>query len=205
MMTHAYNEIYLSNAMETLAETFSFVRGKKEADEFFMYFIISGNAYQFGRGNPRYVNMPSHVLFNESVNNKMVLRMPYSYKRSPEYWCGYVLAFYQWYTGLPFEKIGQKLPPSKIIDMYDPLHEASLEKFIEVADSIIYEKVTNLATYRKRMNMSQNELAICSGVSLRSIQLYEQRRLDINEAPSIKLFQLSRVLGCNIEDLLEIR
>ena len=205
MIGHAYNEIYLNVAMETLAETFSYVSDSKSADEFFQYFIMSGVAYQFERGNPRYVNMPSHVLFEESVKGRMKLRIPYSYGRSPQYWCGFVLAYYQWYTGLSFKRIGEKLPPSRIINMYNPLHEASLEKFVEVANSIMYEKVTNLAIYRKRMNLSQIELSRYSGVSLRSIQLYEQRQLDINEAPSIKLFKLSRILGCSIEDLLEIK
>ncbi len=87
--------------------------------------------------------------------------------------------------------------------MYNPLHEASMEKFVEVANSIVFQKETNLARYRKTANLSQRDLARYSQVSLRAIQLYEQRQLDINMAPAIKLFQLSRVLGCHVEDLLE--
>ena len=123
---------------------------------------------------------------------------PYSDGRSPEYWCGFVLAYYQWYTGLGFEQIGRRLPPSRIIAMYNPLHEASMEKFVEVANSIVFQKETNLARYRKTANLSQRELAKYSQVSLRAIQLYEQRQLDINMAPAVKLFQLSRVLVCYI-------
>lgn len=204
MMIRAYNEIYLDDAMETLAETFSYVPDARQADELFEYFVMSGVAYQFGRGNPRYINMPPQVLFREIAGRKMPLVQPYSYGRSPEYWCGFVLAYYQWYTGLSFEKIGRRLPPSKIISMYNPLHEASMEKFVEVANSIVFQKETNLARYRKTANLSQSALAKYSQVSLRSIQLYEERQLDINNAPTIKLFQLSRVLGCYIEDLLEL-
>ena len=51
--------------------------------------------------------------------------------------------------------------------------------------------------------MSQSDLAKYSNVSLRPIQLYEQRQLDINSAEAIKLYQISKVLGCNMEDLLE--
>ena len=133
----------------------------------------------------------------------MPLEKPYAYGRSPQYWCGFVLAYYQWYTGLSFEQIGRRLLPSRIIEMYNPLHEASIEKFVEVANSIVFQKETNLARYRRAAKMSQIELAKFSKVSLRSIQLYEQRRLNINMAPAVKLFQLSRVLGCYIEDLLE--
>ena len=202
-MIRAYNEIYLDDAMQTLAEMFSYVPNARQADVLFQHFVMSGVAYQFGRGNPRYINMPPQALFEEVVGKKMPMIQPYSYGRSPEYWCGFVLAYYQWYTGLGFEQIGRRLPPSRIIAMYNPLHEASMEKFVEVANSIVFQKETNLARYRKTANLSQRELAKYSQVSLRAIQLYEQRQLDINMAPAIKLFQLSRVLGCYIEDLLE--
>lgn len=202
-MIRAYNEIYLDDAMQTLAEMFSYVPNARQADVLFQHFVMSGVAYQFGRGNPRYINMPPQALFEEVAGRKMSMIQPYSYGRSPEYWCGFVLAYYQWYTGLGFEQIGRRLPPSRIIAMYNPLHEASMEKFVEVANSIVFQKETNLARYRKTANLSQRELAKYSQVSLRAIQLYEQRQLDINMAPAVKLFQLSRVLGCYIEDLLE--
>lgn len=202
-MIRAYNEIYLDDAMQTLAEMFSYVSNAEQADELFQHFVMSGVAYQFGRGNPRYINMPPQVIFDEVAGNKMQRMQPYSYGKSPEYWCGFVLAYYQWYIGLSFEQIGRRLPPSRIIAMYTPLHEASMEKFVEVANSIVFQKETNLARYRKNANLSQRELAKYSQVSLRSIQSYEQRQLDINMAPAVKLLSLSRVLGCNIEDLLE--
>ena len=147
-MIRAYNEVYLDDAMYTLAELFSYVQNGKEADVLFEHFVMSGIAYQFGKGNPHYLNMPPQVLFQEIVGNSMHPIYPKGYERSPEYWCGFVLAYYQWYTGLSFKRIGEKLPPSRIINMYNPLHEASLEKFVEVANSIMYEKVTNLAIYR---------------------------------------------------------
>ncbi len=203
-MIHAYNEVYLDDAMYTLAEVFSYVPDAKRADVLFQRFVMSGIAYQFGKGNPRYINMPSQALFYEIVGNSMPLIRPMGFGRSPQYWCGFVLAYYQWYTGMSFEKIGWKLPPSKIMDMYHPLHEADLQKFVDVANSIVFQKETNLARYRKNARLSQEKLAMYSQVSLRSIQLYEQRQLNINTAPAIKLLMLSRTLGCSIEDLLEV-
>lgn len=202
-MIPAYNEIYLDNAMQTLSETFSYVTDEKQADILFNCFITSGIANQFSKGNPKYLNMPSHALFNEITNGKIKLVTSNTSDRSPEYWCGYVLAYYQWYTGLSFEEIGAYLSPSKIISMYNPLHEAGIEKFVEIANNIVIQKETKLSKYRKNANLTQKELAKYSGVSLRSIQLYEQKQLDINVAPTIKLYQLSKTLGCNIEDLIE--
>ncbi len=199
----AYNEIYLDNAMQTLAEMFGYSSDAEQADKLFLGFVMSGAAHQFGRGNPHYINMPPQVLFTRSAGERISLTQPSPYGRSPEYWCGFVLAYYQWYTGLSFEQIGRKLSPSKIIQMYDPLHEAGVDKFVFVANSIVFQKETNLARYRKTAHMSQKQLADYSQTSLRAIQLYEQRRLDINNAPAVKLFQISRALGCDIEDLLE--
>lgn len=42
-----------------------------------------------------------------------------------------------------------------------------------------------------------------SGVKLRSIQMYEQKSNDIDKAQARTLYKISRVLGCNIEDILE--
>lgn len=203
-MIRAYNELYLNDAMETLAETFSYVRGGKEADYLFDLFVGGGAARQFERGNPRYINMPSHALFYEIAGDRIPLKATSGLGRTPEYWCGFALAYYQWYTGLSFEQIGRKLMPSQILRMYDPLHEAGLDKFVDVANGIVFGGATNLAEFRKGAGMSQSELARRSGVSLRSIQLYEQRRLNINEAPAIKLYRLAAALNCEIADLLEL-
>ena len=73
---------------------------------------------------------------------------------------------------------------------------------------IIFMKVnanpeTNLKRIRKAYGCSQKKLAEMSGVSLRSIQMYEQRNKDINKAQSDSLYRLAKVLGCTMEDLLE--
>ena len=62
---------------------------------------------------------------------------------------------------------------------------------------------TKLKCIRTAKGYSQKQLADLSGVSLRSIQMYEQRRKDINKAQSDSLYHLAKVLGCTMEDLLE--
>lgn len=127
------------------------------------------------------------------------------YDYSPEYWCGWILAFYQWNTGKSFKKIKEYLPMSEIYKLYPTLHEASEEKFVDVANSILKRKniATKLQTVRKAVGLSQKELSEKSGVTLRMIQQYEQRAKDINKASAGNLFALARVLGCKAEDLLE--
>ncbi len=201
-MIRAYNEIYVDDAMHTLAEVFNYAKGGRQVDMLAEDFVMSGVASQFERGNPHYINMPSHALYFE-ITQKPSTSRRCGFEKSPEYWCGFVLAYYQWYTGLKFEQIFKRLHASDILKMYHPLHEASLRKFVDVANNIVLQEDTNLARIRKTANLSQKKLAEYSNVSLRSIQLYEQRRLDINTAAAYKLLHISKVLGCYIEDLLE--
>ena len=64
-------------------------------------------------------------------------------------------------------------------------------------------KATNLRTLREAAGLSQSQLAKASGVGVRSIQLYEQRQKDLNNAQGIALYRLSRALRCTMEQLLE--
>ena len=81
----------------------------------------------------------------------------------------------------------------------------TITKFIEIADDRIRKhfKETNLKRIRTYYGCTQAELAENSGVSLRSIQMYEQRNKDINKAGAESLYRISKVLGCTMEDLLE--
>ena len=89
--------------------------------------------------------------------------------------------------------------------MYVTLHEADITKFADIADRKIrdYYSDTNLKRIRNSYGCTQAELAELSGVSLRSIQMYEQRRKDINKAGAETVYRLAKVLGCTVEDLIE--
>ena len=126
--------------------------------------------------------------------------------RSREYWSGWILAYYQWYTGKSFKDIFERLPMSEVQRLYPTLHEASESKFVDVADKICFLEAsdTKLKKIRKSSGYSQRELAEKSGVSIRMIQQYEIKAKDINKAAGETLMALSRVLGCTVEDLLEV-
>ena len=89
--------------------------------------------------------------------------------------------------------------------MYRTLHEADISKFVEIVDKRVreYYEETNLKRIRTIYGFSQSSLAKESNVSLRSIQMYEQRRKDINKASFEAAYRIAKVLGCDIEDLIE--
>lgn len=211
-MMHAYNEKYLNDAMKNLGEAFDYSSSvlNISLNDFLDMFIISGIAEQFSSGVPKFISgLSGTELVWEVLNRtglKIKLKEPQTeYYYSPEYWCGWILAFYQWYTGKSFKDIKRYLPMSEIYKLYPTLHEASEEKFVDVANSIFEHKKipTKLQTIRKAIGLSQKKLSEKSGVTLRMIQQYEQRAKDINKATAENLFSLAQALGCKAEDLLE--
>ena len=89
--------------------------------------------------------------------------------------------------------------------MYYTLHEADITKFVDILDARMREHFsdTNLKSIRTAYGFTQAELAERSGVSLRSIQMYEQRNKNINKASVDTLYQIAKALGCTMEDLIE--
>ena len=61
----------------------------------------------------------------------------------------------------------------------------------------------NLKEKRQAAGLSQSELGKAAGVSVRLIQDYEQGHKPINRAASETIYHLSKVLGCQMEDLIE--
>lgn len=128
-----------------------------------------------------------------------------AYDRSPEFWTGWALAYYQWFTGLRFAEIEQAVPITKVHSLYIPYHEMDIRQFVDRMNEQyrIAKPETNLKALRTLAGQSQAQLAQLSGVPLRTIQQYEQRQKDINKAQAKTLFQLARTLKCDMEDLME--
>ena len=125
--------------------------------------------------------------------------------RSREYWIGWATAYYQWHSGRKYCDIFKVISFEDMQKMYYTLHEADITKFVETVDKLMkeYFTETNLKRIRATYGLTQAELAKRSGVSLRSIQMYEQRNKDINKASVDTVHSLAKVLGCTIEDLIE--
>lgn len=211
-MTHAYNKSYLSNAKNRLAQFFDYTINdcKFNSDWTAMMFVQSGYAEQFERGNPAVLAGMSgielaHRVINKIYKEKELPPPSFSDDKSPEYWAGWALAEYQWYTGKRFKDIFEYAPLSKIVSMYSIYHEMDITQFIDTLNQLYDKKDadTKLKQIRESRGLSQTELAVESGVHLRSIQMYEQKANDIDKAQAKTLYKLSRVLGCEIEDLLE--
>lgn len=213
-MTNAYSELYLDDAMQNLGDMVEYAVCDLgfDPDVFFGWFISSGIASKFEKGNPKYITGMSGFELAEAVLTETNVAHE---KREPsfvdfkgrEYWAGWILAYYQWETGKRFEDIVKDgLTLSNVFSMY-VLHEADESKFVEAANEIIARnrenRKTKLFEIRKARGFTQQQLSKASGVSLRMIQLYEQKQNDISKAQATVVISLAKALGCEVEDLID--
>ena len=212
MMIRAYQEIYLSKAQGALGDAFDYAINTCgiPGEDFVKLFAASSVSKRMENGDPAIlagksgIELAAEVVFE--TTGKQPEAMPEKhFERSREYWIGWAVCYYQWLSGRSFSEIFQVLSFDDLQNMYHTLHEADITKFADIADERIREhfKDTNLKRIRTFFGCTQAELAKRSGVSLRSIQMYEQRNKDINKASAESLYRISKVLGCTIEDLLE--
>lgn len=211
-MTYAYSDMYLEDSMRTLGEAVDFALCDQGLNPAELTAILSNalEMKQFEHGMPRVIcGMSGDELAREIIAHAglspVECKETYPFDRSPQYWAGWVLAYTQWTSSLGFNELLEVAPLDWIIGSYDPLHEASEEKFA----GIVIDKWNKshagkkgLKAARKAAGLTQKQLAAKSGVKLRAIQLYEQNQLDLRRASVSSALALANTLNCAIEDLV---
>lgn len=211
-MIHAYGEIYLSKAQTVLGDAFDYAVNVCgiPGDDFVKLFTASQVSRRMENGEPAYLMGRSGIeaareIVIETKGLELRIELHEHFERSPEYWIGWAVAYYQWFSGRKFSEIFEAVPFEKLQKMYYTLHEADITKFVDIVDARIRECFpdTNLKRIRTIYGCTQAELAEMSDVSLRSIQMYEQRNKNINKASVDTIYRLAKALGCTVEDLIE--
>ena len=208
-MTHAYGDVYVELAQQNLASMLDYAVYDLgfDIDEFFSFFLVSGIAADFGRGDYRYISGRSGVELADTVLEAVGLgkraQIPrIRFEKSPEYWVGWVVAYYQWWCALSFEEIYLRIKPSEVLLLYHPYHEMDIMQICLRLDESC-RKETRLKNWRLSKGLSQSQLARISGVPVRTIQQYEQRERDISKAQARSVSALAAALGLESAYLLE--
>ena len=179
----------------------------------FKMFTISGYASRFEKGDPAVVSGMSGTELHHRILDKCYGEYKtwppalVKYDTEVEYWYGYILAYVQWKKSCSFSDILDRVSFETLDVLYPALHTVSEERaFLEIDKRLNPKKAqtTRLQEYRKRIGLSQKELADHSGVNLRTLQQYEIRDKDIGKASSDKIISLAKVLKCRPEDLMEL-
>ena len=205
----AYDEVYLQPARANMGRMLDVAVGSMGfgLGEFYGLFLASR---RFGAGDYALITgcsgteLAFRVAVEVQAEEPPRPRVRYRYDRSPEYWCGWALARYQWETAMTFDMINRITPIEDVRKMYDAYHEMDIRHF----EDALNERRARffrppLRMRRMAAKLSQAQLAVISGVPVRSIQQYEQRRKDLNKAAAETVAALARALFCSVEDLLE--
>lgn len=213
MVIKGYDSSCLEIAMKNLGEAFDYAKNScgLSMDNFMDMFISSGYSKMFEDGNPKVLVGISGTelalnIFEKCGYTIEIKSTQNKFDYSPEYWCGWILAYYQWKTGISFKYIHSQISMIEILKLYPTLHEAHENKFVDIINKRIKKKIktTRLQQIRKNCGLSQKMLAEKSGVNLRTLQQYELGAKDINKASAYSVYALAKVLNCEVEDLLEI-
>lgn len=211
-MIHAYDKVYLDKARIALGRMLDFATYELKYDvaEFYGLFLSSGIAARFGQGDFSLlvgmsgVELAYKVLERSGIDRKRA-KPQYAQDRSEEYWAGWALAYYQWYTALPFADIDRYVPIKDVVALYSPYHEMDIRQLCDKMNELYRaaKPETNLKLLRQRAGLSQRQLAELSGVPIRTIQQYEQHQKSINKAQAEYLVLLAQALCCDVDDLME--
>lgn len=138
-MMRAYIEPYLKDVMRNLGVMSHFCINEYglSPKQFSVLFPKSNVAEQISNGNPRFLTGMSGKEMADMIMEISGEKGHKSagsdvYHVTPEYWAGWVMAYYQWYTAKSFAQMyadGQTF--DKILMMYHPMHESDLAKVIE--------------------------------------------------------------------------
>lgn len=212
-MIRAYNELYLSDARRTLASSFDhavYTLGY-ELPKYYRFFMNTDTAHRFENGDPFIISGMSGVelsyMIDEKKNGIRSNAEPvYHDDRSREYWTGWALSYYQWYSNVSFRRIDEEVSIESVLLMYDKYHEMDISQFVDHMNELRSKAraCSYLKMIRESRGLSQSELANLSGVPLRTLQQYEQKQKNINRARADYVISLSKVLGVSPQLLIEI-
>ena len=212
MKIHAYQETLTSKAQSKLGDVFDYAINvcNIPGEDFVKMFVVSDVCKKIENRDSSTILDKSGLdllqdIFLQATGNNLTIQDVNLFSRSQQYWIGYSIAYYQWYSNRSFSQIFEVITYKELEHMCSTLHEADISKFVDIVDSKIkeYYSDTNLKRIRTNFGISQSELAKRSGIGLRSIQMYEQKNKNINKANVETLYRISKVLDCSIEDLIE--
>lgn len=211
-MIRAYDELYLRNAMGVLASSLDYAVHTLGYDlsEYYNMFIRTDLAGRFEHGDPFIVSGKSGIELALMVVEKYSGKYEYrdcSYRdgRSREYWAGWALAYYQWYSACSLRRLEHEIKITSILDMYDKYHEMDIIQFVDRIEEIRQDVRMNayLKEYRKLGGYSQGELAGLTGIPIKTIQQYEQGAKSLSRANASYVLALARALKCEPEALIQ--
>lgn len=149
-MMHSYDEnllykaqITLANMLDTAVNTYGY-----DLNAFYLMFLNSSYCKKFERGESSVVAGMSgtelaYYILSENENIEMK-DYTFCIQRSVEYWIGWSLSFYQWYSGKNFKDINEIANMDAFVNMYSKYHEMDIMDLVNWLDERSKRQDVNL-------------------------------------------------------------
>lgn len=188
--------MYLNNAQALLGDAFDYAINACgiAGGSFMKLFSVSSVSNRIENGEAAYIMGKSGIeaavdVLVETTGKAPTAKPKANFTRSREYWIGWAVAYYQWFSGRKFSDIFKVLSFEDLERMYAPLHEADISKFTDIVDAKVREYFadTNLkrirTLYSMKQKMSPRSFVVPWGTFL-PIRL-QTRALGYNHKPSV--------------------
>lgn len=208
-MIHAYDEMYLEGAMLRLGDMleYSCLDCGYDPDAFWKMFIHSGIARKFADGNVAYLAGKSgpeiaYVILELEEQKNAFPTPTWREERSDLFWCGWILAYYQWYTNQSFEQIWRDISIRNLQKMYVTLHEADINKAVDIMQKLQQPvQQQKIADLRKIQGLTQHQLANRAHMSVSQLQRLEYGERKVENLSLKTALNLAAALKVDVREL----
>lgn len=200
-MIEAYNQCYLPRAMRNLGLCFDAGMLRMKPEDFLRRFLDSDLARAWESGDPAYLAGRTGDELYTALSGETVDPDIHDVDLTKEFWCGQMLCYVQWALGLPFARLMDAYPLPELLKLAKERRDAQPEQIAALYHARLFPQPA-LKRLRLSRGLSQSQLALVSGVKIRSIRAYEQGDLDISRAQYDTLRALAGALCCTVEDLM---
>ncbi|MCR4675961.1 MAG: helix-turn-helix transcriptional regulator [Sphaerochaetaceae bacterium] len=208
-MTRAYSEIYLEEAMIRLGDMLEYavLDCGYDSDGFWQMFIQSSVSRRFETGDISLIAGKSGAelafLVLHERENLTTFTIPFWREdRSPLFWCGWILCYFQWHENISFKRIWESVSIRTLEKMYPTLHEADKSKTVEALKALIKPRAkTPVMTLRLIKNLSQKELSERAGMSISQLQRLEYGERSVENLSLKTALSLARALGVEADEI----
>lgn len=209
-MIRAYDKIYLNGAMNRLGDMLEYASLDLgfDPDAFFKIFLDSTVARRFevgdvsiisGRSGPEIAN----IVLKETDFKYCDVEPTWREDKSDIYWSGWILAYFEWYTNIPFRVLWRNITIRKLRKVYPTLHEAGITKITAELKSMLKGiRKNKISDIRKIRGWTQRQLANMSGMSVSQLQRLESGERKVENLTLKTAVSLASALGVRVEEIM---
>ena len=141
-MIYAYDETLISKAQISMAHMLDMAVNTYEYDlsEFYDMFLNSQYCPRFERGESSVIaGMSGHELAYSVISEYRDVQLrDYDFRvdRTREYWIGWNLSYYQWFSSRSFRHINKLVSIPQLYSMYPTFHEMDISQFVDRLNEI---------------------------------------------------------------------